>query len=225
MNNLLNFYNLTTTELSAAIIAFNIILTFVLSLAVVWIYKKTHQGLSYSQSFLITLVMVGILGAVAMMIVQQNLVGAFALLGTFSLIRFRTIVKDTKDVIFVFFSLIEGVAVGTSNYTIAAITLVLVSGILLWMHRMRFGEIIRSGYILMIRSLGALDDGKLKDIFRKYADNYHPLHIKVVGEDNEYSFALRLKKKESPEVFLNDLRGLSNVLSLDLMTGKESVEY
>jgi membrane-associated HD superfamily phosphohydrolase len=225
MNNLSNFYNLTTTELSAAIIAFNILLTFVLCLAVVWVYKRTHRGLSYSQSFLMTLVMIGILGSVAMMIVQQNLVGAFALLGTFSLIRFRTIIKDTKDVGFVFFALIEGVAVGTSNYTIAVVTIVLVSGILFLMHHLRLGEIIRSGYILMIRSSNVLDDIKLKSIFRNQADHHHYLHIRNVEGEHEYSFALRLKKKGNPEDFLKEVRQLDHILSVDLMTGKESVEY
>lgn len=100
-----NFYNFTGTEFSSAIVIFNVLLTFALQMAVVWVYKKTHRGISYSQSFLFTLVMIGVLGAVIMMVVQNNLIGAFALLGAFSLIRFRTIVKDTRDVAFVFFAL------------------------------------------------------------------------------------------------------------------------
>src|SRR3989344_3869561 len=160
----LNFYNTTFTEISAAVAVFVILLTFLIALGIVWVYKYTHRGLSYSQSFLTTLIMVAVLGSIVMMVVQENLVGAFALLGAFSLIRFRTIVKDTKDVAFVFFSLVEGVAVGTSNYAIAVIALILVSGLVLLMHRLRLGrKVLSGGYILMVQATGS-DGGRLETV-------------------------------------------------------------
>src|SRR3989344_4088557 len=130
-DNLLNFYNLTSTELSSAIIVFNILLAFGCAAVVVWVYRLTHRGLSYSQSFLVTLFMVGGISSVVMMVVQQNIVGAFALLGAFSLIRFRTIVKDTRDIAFVFFALAIGVAVGTNNYAIAVVSVVFIRVVIL----------------------------------------------------------------------------------------------
>lgn len=225
MNNLLNFYNLTSTELSSAVITLNIILAFFIVSAIVWVYRRTHRGLSYSQSFLVTMVMVSILAAVVMMVVRENLVGAFALLGAFSMIRFRTIVKDTKDVAFVFFSLVEGVAVGTSNYTIALITLVLISGVLLLLHRLRFGASIQAGYVLLIQTSKEADFGKLNLLLGSHAKAYEILHIKSLGDLNEHSFAINFKEGSTPQALVEGVINFPGVRSVDLLTGKESVEY
>ncbi|HLB57672.1 MAG TPA: DUF4956 domain-containing protein, partial [Gammaproteobacteria bacterium] len=126
-----NFYNIAPTELSIAIVVLNIAFSFVLQLGIAWIYKKTHRGLSYAPSFVFTLIIVGTLGTFVMMIIQQNFVGAVALLGAFSLIRFRTILKETRDVAFVFFALAAGVAIGTGNYATGLVSVVLISLIIL----------------------------------------------------------------------------------------------
>ena len=53
------------------------------------------------------------------MVIGNNLARAFALVGAMSIIRFRTVVKDTKDTAFVFFALASGLAAGTSSYFLA----------------------------------------------------------------------------------------------------------
>src|SRR3990167_4319281 len=143
MTNPLDFYNFTGTEFSAALVVFNLGLSFLLQLVIVWVYKKTHRGLSHSQSFLFTLVIIGVLGTVVMMVVQNNLIGAFALLGAFSLIRFRTIVKETRDVAFIFFALATGVAVGTNNYSVALVATLLISVMIVALSRYGFGLITK----------------------------------------------------------------------------------
>ena len=75
----------------------NVSVAFLLGLFISYVYKKTHKGLSYSQSFMLTLVFVTIIVAIVMMIIGNNLARAFALVGALSIIRFRTVVKDTKD--------------------------------------------------------------------------------------------------------------------------------
>lgn len=221
----LNFYNTTFTEISAAVAVFVILLTFLIALGIVWVYKYTHRGLSYSQSFLTTLIMVAVLGSIVMMVVQENLVGAFALLGAFSLIRFRTIVKDTKDVAFVFFSLVEGVAVGTSNYAVALIGFVMVSGIILFINRIWFGASVAGGHIVLLHADGGVSSEALGRILGEWAETHHVLHIQSADGKLEYSFAVRLHPDRDPDGFIRALRDVQGVISVDLMSGKESVEY
>ncbi len=225
MNNLTNFYNFTTTELSSAVIALNILLAFFVASVIVLVYRRTHRGLSYSQSFVVSMVMISVLAAVAMMVVRENIAGAFALLGTFSMIRFRTIVKDVKDVAFVFFALVEGVAVGTNNYAIALIALILISGVLFLLHRLRFGASIQAGYVLLVQTLKETDFSKLNSLLVAQVKAYETLHIKSLGDLNEYSFAINLKEGNTPQDLVEGVRNLPGVRSVDLMTGKESVEY
>ncbi|PIZ81358.1 MAG: DUF4956 domain-containing protein, partial [Parcubacteria group bacterium CG_4_10_14_0_2_um_filter_41_6] len=99
----------------------NLALTFILALVIALVYKNTHKGLSYSQSFLFTLILISVITTIAMMVIGNSLAIAFGLLGAFSIIRFRTPVKEAKDTGYIFFSLVEGMAVGTNNHVIAII--------------------------------------------------------------------------------------------------------
>ena len=97
----------------------NLILAFFLGLVISAVYKKTHKGLSYSQSFMVTNIFVTVIVCMVIMIIGNNLARAFALVGALSIIRFRTVVKDTKDTAYIFWSLASGMAAGTGSYFLA----------------------------------------------------------------------------------------------------------
>ena len=101
-------------------ILINLAASFILALAIAFTYRTTHRGLSYSQSFVLTLIFVTVITSMVVMVIGNNLARAFALVGAMSIIRFRTVVKDTKDTAFVFFALASGLAAGTSSYLLAA---------------------------------------------------------------------------------------------------------
>ena len=97
----------------------NLTLAFILGVTVSLTYKKTHKGLSYSQSFMITNIFVAVIVCMVIMIIGNSLARAFALVGALSIIRFRTVVKDTKDTAYIFWSLAVGMASGTGSYFLA----------------------------------------------------------------------------------------------------------
>jgi len=222
-----NFYNLTVTELSSAVIVLNIIFSLILQMAIVWSYKKTHKGLSYSPSFIFTLVIVGLLGTVVMMVVQNNLVGAFALLGAFSLIRFRTILKETRDIAFVFFALVIGIAIGTNNYTIALISTALIILIMLGFYRFDFGKITNGiGFILTFNAKDSFDIEKVNSVLSKYAKTYSLLQMRSYGIGvNTYVFSLRPKNDKDSVSIVNSLKEREEVSNVEIITGEHSVEY
>ena len=78
-------------------IVLNMTMGFCLGLVISFVYKATHKGLSYSQSFMLTIVFVTFIVSMVMMVIGNNLARAFALVGALSIIRFRTVIKDTKD--------------------------------------------------------------------------------------------------------------------------------
>lgn len=225
---LFNFYNFTGTEFSAAVILFNLLFSFVLQLAIVWVYKKTHRGLSHSQSFLFTMVIIGVLGTVILMVVQNNLIGAFALLGAFSLIRFRTIVKETRDVAFIFFALAVGVAVGTNNYSIAFMATVLVSGMVLALSRYGFGLITKesvSGYVLTLESGEPFSLEALQTKLATYGV-VELLHTKRrKGQGGHHAFSVHFKNPEDLNRLSGELGAFPGVERFEFITSKHSVEY
>src|SRR5699024_11348849 len=61
------------------------------------IYKKTHTGARYSQSFVQTIIIMGVTVSVVMIVIGNNVAVAFGLVGAFSIIRFRSAMSDPKD--------------------------------------------------------------------------------------------------------------------------------
>ena len=109
-----NLLNYTYTEM-----IINMVAALVIGIIISVVYRMTHKGLSYSQSFTQTIVFVALVVAIVMMVIGSSLARAFALVGALSIIRFRTVLKDTKDMAFIFGALALGMAAGTSNYFLA----------------------------------------------------------------------------------------------------------
>ena len=81
-------------------------LSTVIGIVLAVVYRHTHKGLSYSQAFTQTILLVCVIVTIVMMAIANELARALALVGALSIIRFRTVVKDTRDTAFVFAALI-----------------------------------------------------------------------------------------------------------------------
>ena len=134
-------------------IILNLVLSFILGIIVSIVYKKTHKGLSYSQSFMITNIFVCVIVCMVIMIIGNSLARAFALVGALSIIRFRTVVKDTKDTAYIFWSLAAGMACGTGSYFLALAGTTILSGIAFILFFTNFGSIIKSEFIIQFRTI------------------------------------------------------------------------
>ena len=151
--------------------------------------------------------------------------GAFALLGAFSLIRFRTIVKETRDIAFVFFSLAIGVAVGTNNYVVALLGTILISAAILVLNYFNFGSAARGGYIAVILARAPFTP-ESKNGWHNFVKMYHVLNIKTLGEDiREYTLGVQLKQPSDSSPLVDALKKSPGVQNIELMSGKDVVEY
>jgi uncharacterized membrane protein YhiD involved in acid resistance len=220
-----NFLFLAETEVNAAVVIINLLLVFALELVVAWVYRRTHRTLSYSQSFVGTIVLMGTIASLIMMVVTENIVGAFALLGAFSLIRFRTIVKETRDIAFVFFSLAIGVAIGTNNYTVAIVGTAVISAIILVLDRYNIGSASHGGYIVLIAAQPSFSP-TTQAPWQTHAKNIRVLHAKSSGnQPREYTLALQLANPSAISSLVDALQKTSGVESVELLSGKDAVEY
>ena len=84
------------------------------------IYRRTRQSVAIAPSFTVTLVLLAILIAMVTQVIGDNVARAFSLVGALSIVRFRTIVRDTQDTAYVIFAVGEGMAVGAGQYWVAA---------------------------------------------------------------------------------------------------------
>jgi hypothetical protein len=106
---------------------YNILVRLVLSLlfggAVAWVYCRTRKSEPISPSFPTTLVLLSVLIAMVTQVIGDNVARAFSLVGALSIVRFRTVVRDTQDTAYVIFAVVVGMAVGARNPWVATIGL------------------------------------------------------------------------------------------------------
>jgi hypothetical protein len=112
------FPNTPTVAINDMVI--RLLAAFVLGCGVAAVYRFTHRkDAEYSPTFVTTLVMLSVLIAVATQVIGGNGARAFTLLGALAIIRFRTVMKDTRDTAFVIFAVIEGMAAGDGHLEVA----------------------------------------------------------------------------------------------------------
>ena len=208
-------------------ILINLIIAFILGIIVSLVYKKTHKGLSYSQSFMVTNVFVAVIVSMVIMIIGNNLARAFALVGALSIIRFRTVVKDTKDTAYIFWSLAVGMASGTGSYFLAVAGTIIITGIAFVLHFTNFGSLYKSEFILQFRTnVNAKQTSAYNKIISKYAKNSTLLHTESSDDGKTVKISLDIQMKEDLKQteFISKLTE-SGVSEVVLVASKSDVDY
>lgn len=99
-----------------------------LGLAVAAVYFLTQRKRrAESASFVSTLVLLTVLLSMVSMVIGSDIARAFSLVGALSIVRFRTVVEDTRDTAFVIFAVIVGMAAGSGVYAVPAVGIPLVA--------------------------------------------------------------------------------------------------
>lgn len=142
-------YGLATTDFSTLALA--VLLAFACGQLVAWGYMFTHTGLSYSRSYVNTLLHLPVLVAMVMMILANNLVIAFGLMAIFAMVRFRSVLRDTLDTAYVLAVIVIGLACGTMKFTSAIAACLATLGIMFFTWATAFGARQRYDVILNLQ--------------------------------------------------------------------------
>lgn len=94
-------------------------------------YLVTYRGVAYNQKFNLSLIVILEVSVVIMLMISSNIVISLGMVGALSIIRFRTAIKDTRDTIFIFWAIAEGLSVGSQNFQLAIITTLFIAVILI----------------------------------------------------------------------------------------------
>src|SRR5438094_4841707 len=105
-----------------------------------WVYMWTHTGLSYSRSFVNSLIIMPIVVALVMVVLSNNLVTAFGLMAVFAIVRFRNILRDTLDTTYVLTVIVIGMATGSQKFASAILGCGLMALALLYLWYTSFGS-------------------------------------------------------------------------------------
>jgi hypothetical protein len=105
-----------TAPMNVSAMVLGLLLAFLCGHAIAWVYMITHSGLSYSRSFVNSLIVIPTVVALVMMVLNNSLVTAFGLMAVFAIVRFRNILRDTLDTTYVLTVIVIGMAAGTMKF-------------------------------------------------------------------------------------------------------------
>jgi hypothetical protein len=137
-----HFFNLTEVGAFHIVDLFaGLCLATLLTLGLVQTYRSTHRGATYSVAFLQALFILSVCTTVIMVVIGSNIARAFSLVGALSIVRFRTAIKDPRDVGFVFAALAVGMASGTGFYAAAVVFTAFLCILMLVLGRLNVGAV------------------------------------------------------------------------------------
>ncbi|HEU5068971.1 MAG TPA: DUF4956 domain-containing protein [Verrucomicrobiae bacterium] len=217
-------YGTATTDWQLMLIG--LLLAFVCGHVVAWVYMLTHSGLSYSRSYVNSLVLMPVLVALVMMILSNNLVLAFGLMAIFAMVRFRSVLRDTLDTSYVLAVIVLGLACGTLKFSSAICGCAATVAIMLYFHVSRFGTRHRYDLILNVQWLRPASElGELRLLLERHARRTFCASQRSREDDSgvDLSYRLLLRDPARSHELVSEIRALAGVSHVTaLQSGEES---
>ena len=102
-------------------IAANIIVSGILGFLIFISYMISHRGTIYSKKFNVSLVVLTVLTSMVMTVIGNNVALSLGMVGALSIVRFRTAIKDSRDTVYIFWTIIVGICCGVGDFIVASI--------------------------------------------------------------------------------------------------------
>lgn len=195
--------------------------------AIAWVYMLTHHGLSYSKSFVNSLIVIPTIVAMVMMVLSNNLVTAFGLMAVFAIVRFRNILRDTLDTTYVLAVIVVGMASGTLKFSTAIVGCLLVSGIMIYLWYSGFGT--RHRYDVIVNLHWGRPHAEMLDLRRLLQRHSRKAQCASQRshegfEGTDLSYRLLLRDPDRMEDLLSELRSLPGVSRVTGLVAEDESE-
>lgn len=188
-------------------------LSFVLGLFIFLIYKKTYQGIMYSDSFGVSLIAMSMITSLVIIAVTSNVVLSLGMVGALSIVRFRTAIKEPMDIAFLFWSIAVGIVLGAGLLPLAIIGSVIIGIIIVIFSTRKTGNV---PYILVVNCADESTENVVKELLKQYVKK-SLLKSKTVSKLGiEMTFEVRIKNDDT--CFVNQISNTANVNNAALVS-------
>lgn len=232
MNEFISLFNqgidlVAGSEAGIIEICFAVTLSFVIGLIIGCVYKFTHTGFGYSQSFVMTLIMMCTVISLVILVVGSNIAGAFSFAGALAVIRFRMSLREPKDIAYVLFATAAGLAVGAGAYIVALIGVVLLSIFIIIMSKLNlFAPNNTTKKLKVVIPEDLNYEGVFEPVLDKYCTSHQLLKVMSIdlGTLFELIFDVKVKKDANEKELMDELRTLNGNLKISLTLASDIAE-
>ena len=170
-------------------IAANILVSGILGLLIFVSYAISHRGTIYSKKFNVSLVLLTVLTSMVMTVIGNNVALSLGMVGALSIVRFRTAIKDSRDTVYIFWTIIVGICCGVGDFVVAGIGSTVVFVLLLL-----FGAIKNNNRMLIIVRGNRSKETAIQAVMYKFFGAKAVLRVKNSTKDSiEFIYEITAK--------------------------------
>ncbi len=220
-----NLYSFNVFAPTVSEIVVNLLLSLACSFFITIIYRFSYKGPGFSDSFVNSIIFLSLITTLVIMVIGNNLARAFGLVGAMSIIRFRTAIKDTLDIVYIFFGLAVGMAVGVGYHKLAIIGSLMIGIILFLFSKTNLLTLRHDQYLLQFNSvINDKENEKFLDVFNIYCSRFELINIKTKIQNNEaeYSYYVSFRRNISANKFVAEL-SVSGIKNINLFFDEEHI--
>ena len=151
----------------------NIFVSAVLGFLIFISYMISHKGTIYSKKFNVSLVALTVLTSMVMTVIGNNVALSLGMVGALSIVRFRTAIKDSRDTVYIFWTIIVGICCGVGDFVVAGIGSTFVFTILLIL-----GAIKNNNRMLVIIRGARTKESQIQAVMYKFFSAKAVLRVK-----------------------------------------------
>jgi uncharacterized membrane protein YhiD involved in acid resistance len=210
MDDFLSVYG-STRWLDAEQILLALLVPFLLATVIATVYRWTFQGLSYSRSFIHTMVLSSMIVSMVIMAIGDSFARGLGILGSLAIVRFRTPVRDPRDMVFLYACMGVGITCGAAAFGVAIISTIIICMAVLLLHWSPFAS--RRAHEALLRFVVPNDfaaDDRIKELLRTTCANFSLVAVREVGQGDlfEHCYQIRLR---DPSYQVDVMEGLSKI--------------
>lgn len=175
-------------DLTWQMILVNVVMSAVIGMVIYVSYAVSHRGTIYSKKFNVSLIVLTILTCTVMTVIGNNIALSLGMVGALSIVRFRTAIKDSRDTVYIFWTIIVGICCGVQNFFVASIGSAVVFLVLLVLGSVKSD----SRMLLIIRGDRQIELDVESLVFKRFGDkvvlrvkNTTSSHIEFIYELSE----------------------------------------
>jgi uncharacterized membrane protein YhiD involved in acid resistance len=200
-------------------IVFSLVIAAVMGFLISLLYRKTHRGLNYEHTFMATLVLLAPIVSIVMLYIRGDLVLSLGLIGSLSIIRFRTPIKDTRDMVFLFWVIAVGLGAGTYNWGVVVISTIFLTLVVALLYFFRYGNSKNTDFVLVVSGESPLKSAEIQQIVKQYAVEARIRSVEQENEKWEIVFELRLidRMADSAENLIQQLQEKKGIVRVSLL--------
>lgn len=202
-------------------IAIALLVSIVVGAYIFYFYKKTYKGVVFSKMFAVALTGMTVITTFIILAVTSNVVLSLGMVGALSIVRFRSSIKEPVDIIYIFWAISEGIAIGSKQYGLVIIGTICISIAIATFgtHKEKMNR-----YILVVRH-----KGKQKEIIDKIKGNSKKYEIKsnTLYSNNEQEVIIEVILENDGNDLIEEIKkiGTIDMASLVKYNGEYIVEW